>query len=113
MTARTEGGKPLVKVECARCLGGKGHISAFNHIQGGVCFQCGGKGYVMRKAAPRQMFWYRCWTVIDGEGGFYWSLRAPSEQQALTKTRKKIEKAIAAGVGYDPENYRVVLDPTR
>lgn len=28
-------------VECQRCSG-NGHINAFSHIQGGVCFSCGG-----------------------------------------------------------------------
>lgn len=102
-----------MKVECPRCLGGKGHIRAFTHIQGGVCFKCGGAGHVERKTAPRQQFWYRCWTILDGEGGFYWSVKAPSEKQALTKVRKFIEKAAAKGVGYDLENYRVEVDLSR
>lgn len=28
------------KIECPRCLGGKGEIRAFRHVQGGVCFRC-------------------------------------------------------------------------
>lgn len=42
----------MYKVECSRCCNGKGRIAAFSHIQGGVCFKCGGKGYVMRKTKP-------------------------------------------------------------
>lgn len=29
--------------ECPRC-GGRGNIPAFSHVQGGVCFKCGGTG---------------------------------------------------------------------
>lgn len=29
--------------ECPRCAG-RGHIAAFQHVQGGVCFKCGGTG---------------------------------------------------------------------
>lgn len=39
-----------VKCECAKC-NGKGVIKAFAGIAGGVCFTCGGKGYVMLKQA--------------------------------------------------------------
>lgn len=43
--------------ECPRCHGGKGVISAFKHVQGGVCFKCGGKGFVVGKpSAPQQCF---------------------------------------------------------
>lgn len=102
-----------MKVECTRCMNGKGHIRAFSHVQGGVCFKCGGAGHVERKAAPKPQFWFRCWTMIDGEGCFRMSLKAPSEKQALTKLRKFIEKAAAKGIGYDLQNYRVELDASR
>lgn len=29
--------------ECGRC-GGRGYLSCFKHVQGGVCFKCGGSG---------------------------------------------------------------------
>lgn len=102
-----------MKVECPRCMKGKGHIRAFSHVQGGVCFKCGGAGHVERKTAPKPQFWFRCWTMIDGEGCFRMSLKAPSEKQALTKLRKFIEKATAKGIGYDLQNYRVELDASR
>jgi hypothetical protein len=102
-----------MKVECPRCLNGKGHIRAFTHVQGGVCFKCGGAGFVERKTAPKKRFWFRCWTMLDGEGAFRYSLKAPSEKQAMTKLRKFIEKAAAKGIGYDLQNYRVELDASR
>lgn len=52
-----------MKVECPRCLNGKGHIRAFTHVQGGVCFKCGGAGHIERKTAPKKQFWFRCWTM--------------------------------------------------
>lgn len=102
-----------MKVECPRCMNGKGHIRAFSHVRGGVCFKCGGAGYVERKTAPKAQFWFRCWSVIDGEGGYYWNVKAPSEKQAMTKAQKFIEKAVAKGIGYDLHNYRVELDTSR
>lgn len=43
--------------ECPRCHGGKGIISAFSHVKGGVCFKCSGKGYIQGKpSAPTQWF---------------------------------------------------------
>lgn len=41
------------KIECPRCLGGKGEIRAFRHVQGGVCFRCKGRGYVEVKTIPK------------------------------------------------------------
>lgn len=29
---------------CPKCAG-RGHIPAFSHVQGGVCFKCGGHGF--------------------------------------------------------------------
>jgi hypothetical protein len=38
---------------CDRC-GGIGHIAAFKHVSGGVCFQCDGSGTTERRNAPRE-----------------------------------------------------------
>ena len=43
------------KVECSRCFGGKGFIRAYSHIQAGVCFKCGGKGYTEVKTNPEKL----------------------------------------------------------
>lgn len=40
------------KVECSKCSG-KGNISAFGHVLGGVCFSCNGVGYKVLKNKPR------------------------------------------------------------
>ena len=41
----------MITFECPRCLG-KGHIKAFTHVLGGVCFKCNGTGTVTQKAKP-------------------------------------------------------------
>jgi len=40
------------KYECPKCSG-KGNITAYANIAGGVCFACGGKGYKLQKSAPK------------------------------------------------------------
>lgn len=37
------------EVPCDRCLG-RGRIAGFSHVQGGVCFKCGGSGVLQRVA---------------------------------------------------------------
>jgi len=40
-------------VRCDRC-GGRGHIPVYNHVQGGVCFQCWGSGVMtLRQPIPQ------------------------------------------------------------
>jgi RecJ-like exonuclease len=46
---------------CGKCSG-TGHINAFSHIAGGVCFMCGGTGKVTLKA--REQSWEHKWPVI-------------------------------------------------
>ena len=64
----------MIKVTCAKC-DGTGQIRAFNHVQGGVCFSCGGKGYRMQKSQPRKSAEYVLsfqWlneTVVNYAGG--------------------------------------------
>ena len=36
------------KIRCTKCMG-KGRITAYSHIIGGICFACNGKGYFTRK----------------------------------------------------------------
>lgn len=36
--------------ECERCRG-RGHIAMYSHVQGGVCFKCGGTGSPLIKPA--------------------------------------------------------------
>lgn len=42
----------MYKIECSRCASGKGIISAFRHVRGGVCFKCGGDGYTLSRTSP-------------------------------------------------------------
>ena len=41
----------MIKAECNKC-NGTGFIKEFNHVIGGVCFNCHGDGYVIRKSKP-------------------------------------------------------------
>ncbi|MGP9633721.1 hypothetical protein ACT3R7_11710 [Halomonas sp. AOP43-A1-21] len=101
-------GTKLHKADCPRCAGGKGHIDAYSHIKGGVCFKCDGKGYVMLKAAPRRSTSWRVGATNieqthpgDHEAGAVvypiFTLKARSESEALKKARAKLER----GEGYD------------
>jgi len=42
----------MEKFPCIKCSG-TGLIAAFSGIQGGVCFACEGRGFVIQKNAPR------------------------------------------------------------
>lgn len=41
----------MIRVSCVKC-DGSGYIKAFDHVVGGVCFSCSGKGYRMMKREP-------------------------------------------------------------
>lgn len=38
-------GESLNNINCPKC-GGSGHIDMYNHVDGGICFYCGGSGFV-------------------------------------------------------------------
>lgn len=42
----------MPEIPCPRCC--KGRITAFNHVQGGVCFRCRGKGTVLVRSVPAE-----------------------------------------------------------
>ena len=88
----------MIKVDCDRCFG-KGRINAFSGIMGGVCFKCGGDGYVMRKSKPRVQKEYKVsflWldkndcNYMDGDFCHCWTQKYPS----LNKAKKAAEKAM-------------------
>jgi hypothetical protein len=86
----------MVKVECGKCMG-KGHITAFSHVQGGVCFSCGGTGYHLRKSTPKPSKKYSfsfLWTDPSDpnyqEGDYclcFWK-KARSLKEAESKAKK-------------------------
>jgi hypothetical protein len=80
----------LVKVECMKCSG-TGHIQAFNHIMGGVCFACEGKGYRMLKSIPKPSKKYYVSIRMeenDAEIKQWIGVNAHSEKEALKKSQK-------------------------
>lgn len=101
----------MFKVPCPRCMNEKGVISAFRHVRGGVCFKCGGAGYVERKTEPRPMKSWRVGAVNlrkdhphDHEAGAVifpiLTVKAATETAAL----KKAKAMLARGSAYDPES---------
>ena len=56
----------MKKYECGKCSG-KGRIAAFNHVVAGVCFKCNGRGYVVRKSAPRPAKKFNVWFLWADE----------------------------------------------
>ena len=103
----------MYKVDCPRCMNTSGHIRAFSHVQGGVCFKCGGKGFVLRKTKPQKKSWFKCFAVLNGEFAHWYNLTAPSEVQALTKWQKEVERRIQRGAKYALEGLAVEVDQAR
>lgn len=63
---------------CPKC-DGKGEISAFSSVLGGVCFCCGGSGRKRGKAPVKAQRWSFC-----ANGKAYVHRKAKTEQAALT-----------------------------
>jgi hypothetical protein len=44
MSAKSKNKVPINKTACKRC-GGSGKLSAYRHVDGGMCYRCHGRGY--------------------------------------------------------------------
>ena len=79
----------LVKVECMKCSG-TGYIRAFNHVMGGVCFSCGGKGYKMMKSIPKPTKSYYVYIQMEenSEPRQWLGEYGKSEKEVLKKVQK-------------------------
>jgi len=80
----------LVKVECMKCSG-TGYIRAFNHVMGGVCFSCEGKGYKMMKSIPKPTKSYYVYIQMeenDPEPKQWLGEYGHSEKEVLKKVQK-------------------------
>ena len=75
------------KYPCYRCSG-KGHIAAFGHVLGGVCFKCGGSG--KQSAKPSKSI---TWSVLDANGLCFYNVKAPTAVQAVQKALVMFTKA--------------------
>ena len=89
----------MIKVDCSRCVS-NGAISAFKHVQGGVCFKCKGAGFVMQKTNPRPSKTFNVfqkWTDPEScnynEGDFIFvsTIKASSQAEADRKLKKRLE----------------------
>lgn len=84
-----------IKTPCTKCFG-KGHIRAFSHVQGGVCFSCGGAGYRMVSANHKPSILFAievtcvraegC-TLEVGQRGVVFNVKARTAAEALRKAR--------------------------
>ena len=92
------------KFACPKC-DGKKTINAFTHVQGGVCFHCGGAGYVMQKTAPKKSQEYEIsflWTdpadvnYMNGEFCNCGKISARSRSAAEKKAAERMSKNGAA-----------------
>lgn len=81
----------MFKVTCRKC-NGTGNIPMFNFQDGGVCYDCMGKGYEMRKTKPVELFSYYVtaiikegWKNCGNRGGVV--VNAKNEKDALKKAK--------------------------
>ncbi len=96
----------MIKVECAKC-GGKGEIKAFSGIAGGICFFCGGKGYSLRKSAPKpsKKFAVSAELKESGERLTVFHVNAKSEKEAINKAVAQLSR----GNAYVPNSAAVTV----
>jgi hypothetical protein len=67
---------------CYRCAG-KGEISGFRHVLGGVCFKCKGSGIQYSKPAARGILW----VVLDSKGKHSYNIKATTAAKAVAKAQ--------------------------
>jgi RecJ-like exonuclease len=82
----------MYKSECTKCMG-KGHIRAYDHVAGGICFTCNGKGYIETKTKPVESKLFPI-TAVDNENDqriIVFHIKAKSEKEALEKAAKRID----------------------
>lgn len=86
-----------IKTPCTKCFG-KGNIRAFSHVQGGVCFSCGGAGYKMvsKSYKPSILFAIEVTCVSSdgcslkpGQRGVAYNIKARTAAEALRKAKGK------------------------
>lgn len=68
----------MIKVECIKCAG-RGEISAFKGIAGGVCFSCNGAGFKLQKSEPKKS--QRFGLFVDGSPIFFKKARSQKEAE--------------------------------
>lgn len=90
----------MTTFDCPRC-DGKGHIPFFNHVRGGVCFQCCGAGKVAQKTPPQKARKFAISGVRREDGqriAPIFHIGARSEKEAIRKSNARF----AASTGYVP-----------
>lgn len=81
---------------CEKCLG-KGHIQAFGHILGGVCFSCKGEGKIKKKKNPSKSFRVSfLWddksdvNYMNGDFCACGIIKSKTEYEAIKKAKKRM-----------------------
>ncbi|ATF13656.1 hypothetical protein A616_17210 [Brevibacillus brevis X23] len=96
----------MFKVTCKKCSG-TGVINCYRHQDNGVCYDCMGKGFEMRKTKPTEKYWFQV-TAIEQETMQRVNairVEATSEKTATTKARKSLSPD--PKFGYDLESIQV------
>jgi len=75
---------------CTRCAG-KGIITAFLGVWGGVCFKCEGRGTQENKPAPKG----EKWAVLDSNSVHTYNIVAVNPNKAIEKAMKTYARACA------------------
>lgn len=81
----------MCKVKCAKCKG-TGIVNCYRHVDAGVCYDCKGVGFLLRKTKPVEMIRFHV-TAIVKEGyqntgkriGVF--VNAKNEKEATRKAR--------------------------
>jgi hypothetical protein len=79
----------MTKTTCSRCMG-KGIIEAFRHIDGGQCFRCLGRGFLLSEKIAVLQKKYRVFIKMSAEADIspWYTGEAPSIEKMLTKAKK-------------------------
>jgi len=86
----------IADFECGRCLG-RGRISAFSHVLGGVCLKCNGSGRTKAKPAKvAPMFYVFGERRESGEPVHLYNIRARHCTSAVSRARVIFGGASAA-----------------
>lgn len=82
-----------VTYKCTRCEG-KGRISGFGHVQGGVCFKCAGKGTQATKPAIKSvLFAVFLMNRETGQPERIYNMKARSSAAAISAAFNTYERA--------------------
>lgn len=78
---------------CVRCAG-KGRITAYANVLGGVCFKCNGSGRQASKPRASAVLWAVFLVNREtGQGDRIWNIRAKSSASAMSSAQEHYNRA--------------------